>query len=49
MSAVVATMSLSLDGIGAGVNQTEERPVGEVPEGTLHRWMVLPAEAAASA
>ncbi|MDR7183067.1 dihydrofolate reductase [Microbacterium trichothecenolyticum] len=39
MPAVVATMSLSLDGIGAGVNQTEERPFGEVPEDALHRWM----------
>ena len=39
MSAVVATMSLSLDGIGAGVHQTEERPFGEVPEDALHRWM----------
>lgn len=39
MPAVVATMSLSLDGIGAGVAQTEERPFGEVPEIALHRWM----------
>jgi len=39
MSAVVATMSISLDGIGAGVNQTEDRPFGEVPENALHRWM----------
>ena len=39
MSAVVATMSISLDGIGAGINQTEERPFGEVPENALHRWM----------
>jgi dihydrofolate reductase len=36
---VVATMSLSLDGIGAGVHQTQERPFGEVPENALHRWM----------
>ncbi|WP_203582093.1 dihydrofolate reductase family protein [Microbacterium hibisci] len=39
MSSVVATMSISLDGIGAGVRQTEERPFGEVPEDALHRWM----------
>jgi len=39
MPAVVATMSISLDGIGAGIEQTEERPFGEVPEGALHRWM----------
>lgn len=36
---VIATMSLSLDGVGAGRDQTEERPFGEVPEGALHRWM----------
>jgi len=39
MSAVVATMSISLDGIGSGHHQTEERPFGDVPEGVLHRWM----------
>lgn len=39
MSPVVATMSISLDGVGAGIHQTEERPFGEVPEGALHRWM----------
>lgn len=36
---VVATMSISLDNIGTGHNQTEERPFGDVPEGALHRWM----------
>lgn len=39
MSPVIATMSISLDGVGAGIHQTEERPFGEVPEGALHRWM----------
>ncbi|WP_214466260.1 dihydrofolate reductase family protein [Microbacterium flavescens] len=39
MSTVIGTMSLSLDGIGAGRNQTEERPFGDVPEKALHRWM----------
>jgi dihydrofolate reductase len=39
MSAVVATMSISLDGVGAGIHQTEEKPFGEVPEDALHRWM----------
>ncbi|MBD3940108.1 dihydrofolate reductase family protein [Microbacterium sp. NEAU-LLC] len=39
MSSVVATMSISLDGIGSGHHQTEERPFGDVPEGALHRWM----------
>jgi dihydrofolate reductase len=39
MQPVIATMSLSLDGVGAGFNQTEERPFGDVPENALHRWM----------
>ena len=39
MSSVVATMSISLDGVGSGHRQTEERPFGDVPEGALHRWM----------
>ena len=39
MSLVIGTMSLSLDGVGAGHNQTEERPFGDVPENALHRWM----------
>ena len=39
MQPVVATMSISLDGIGAGENQTEERPFGDVPTRALHRWM----------
>ncbi|MGN6221572.1 MAG: dihydrofolate reductase family protein [Microbacterium sp.] len=39
MSSVVATMSISLDGIGSGHHQTEQRPFGDVPEGALHRWM----------
>src|SRR5690606_18007837 len=36
---VVATMSISLDNIGTGHHQTEERPFGDVPEDALHRWM----------
>lgn len=36
---VVATMSLSLDGVGAGPNQTLERPFGDITPGILHRWM----------
>lgn len=32
-------MSLSLDGVGAGDNQTLERPFGDIPPGILHRWM----------
>jgi dihydrofolate reductase len=36
---VVVTMSISLDNIGTGHHQTEERPFGDVPENALHRWM----------
>ena len=39
MQGVVATMSISLDGIGSGHHQSLERPFGDVPEGALHRWM----------
>jgi dihydrofolate reductase len=39
MSSVVATMSVSLDMVGAGPNQTLERPFGDMPPGVLHRWM----------
>jgi dihydrofolate reductase len=40
MQPVIATMSISLDSIGSGHNQTEERPFGDIPEGILHRWML---------
>ena len=39
MTRVIATMSLSLDGIGAGDNQTLDRPMGDIPDGSLHMWM----------
>jgi dihydrofolate reductase len=39
MQPVIATMSISLDNIGAGPNQTLERPFGDIPPGILHRWM----------
>jgi dihydrofolate reductase len=39
MQPVIATMSITLDGIGAGHDQTEERPLGVVDEGAFHRWM----------
>jgi dihydrofolate reductase len=44
MSPVVATMSTTLDGVGAGHQQTEARPFGEVPERVLHSWMFEAAE-----
>lgn len=40
MAPVIATMSITLDGVGSGRDQTEERPFGDVPEDVLHRWMV---------
>ena len=39
MQSVIATMSISLDGIGSGHHQSPERPFGDVPAGALHRWM----------
>jgi dihydrofolate reductase len=36
---VVCTMSISLDGYGAGDHQSAERPLGDIDEGVLHRWM----------
>jgi len=39
MGPVVCTMSISLDGYGAGDNQTAARPFGDIDEGVLHRWM----------
>ena len=39
MQTVIATMSISLDGIGSGHNQTEERPFGDAPNELLHQWM----------
>jgi dihydrofolate reductase len=39
MGPVVCTMSISLDGYGAGDDQTEERPFGDIDQGHLHRWM----------
>ena len=39
MQPVVGTMTISLDGIGAGPNQTEERPFGDISHLVLHRWM----------
>ncbi|MET0910389.1 MAG: dihydrofolate reductase family protein [Ilumatobacteraceae bacterium] len=40
MPPVICTMSISIDGYGTGLNQTEERPFGDIPEDILHRWMV---------
>lgn len=40
MPPVICTMSISLDGFGAGPNQTEEAPLGEMPGEVLHRWML---------
>lgn len=39
MQSVIGTMSISLDGVAAGHNQTEERPFGDIEPEVLHRWM----------
>ena len=39
MSKVICGVSLSVDGFIAGVNMTEQKPLGEVPDGVLGRWM----------
>lgn len=39
MQTVRITMSISLDAIGAGHDQTEERPFGDIDQTPLHRWM----------
>jgi len=38
MSPVVATMSITLDGVAAGVHVTEEQPFGDLPPDTFFRW-----------
>ncbi|GAB3384414.1 dihydrofolate reductase family protein [Humibacter soli] len=39
MQPVIATMSITLNGVGAGTGVTEEHPFGDVPEITFFRWM----------
>ncbi|HWT33908.1 MAG TPA: dihydrofolate reductase family protein [Microbacterium sp.] len=39
MSAVVATMSITLDGVGAGHGVTQDEPFGDLPELMFFRWM----------
>ncbi|MDL9979622.1 dihydrofolate reductase family protein [Microbacterium sp. ASV49] len=39
MSSVVATMSITLDGVAAGGHVTEEHPFGDLPQETFFRWM----------
>lgn len=39
MSKVICGISMSVDGFVAGVNLTEEKPFGDMPDGILHRWM----------
>ncbi len=44
MTKVVCDISVSADGYAAGLNQTLERPFGDVPEERLHAWMFETAE-----
>lgn len=39
MSKVKASIAVSLDGYVAGPNQRFEKPMGDIPEHLLHRWM----------
>jgi dihydrofolate reductase len=39
MTKVTCDMAISLDGVAAGPNQSEENPFGEGVGGRLHRWM----------
>lgn len=41
---VRAHMSLSLDGFGTGLNQSREKPFGDVEGEPMHRWMIEDAE-----
>ena len=39
MGKVYSDIAVSLDGFAAGVNQREEKPLGEIDENWLHGWM----------
>jgi dihydrofolate reductase len=39
MGMVFSDMAVSADGFGAGPNQSEEKPLGEIEENWLHAWM----------
>jgi dihydrofolate reductase len=39
MGKVYSDIAVSADGFGAGVNQREEKPLGEINENWLHAWM----------
>ena len=39
MGKVYSDIAVSADGFGAGVNQREEKPLGEIDENWLHAWM----------
>jgi len=36
---VICGVSMSLDGFLAGLNMTEQKPFGDMPDEILHRWM----------
>jgi len=39
MGKLYSDIAVSADGFGAGVNQREEKPLGEINENWLHAWM----------
>lgn len=44
MSKVVCNPTVTVDGYVAGPNQTQEKPLGDVPSEELHRWMIETAD-----
>src|SRR3712207_1336546 len=47
MGIVTADISVTLDGFGAGPNQRQQAPFGDIAEDHLHRWMFAHADASA--
>src|SRR6266487_3742598 len=39
MNKVTCGITMSLDAFVAGLNQSAEKPFGDIPETILHRWM----------
>ena len=44
MGKIYCDIAVSADGFAAGMNQSEEKPLGEIDENWLHRWMFETAD-----
>ena len=44
MGKVYCDIAVSADGFAAGMNQSEDKPLGEIDENWLHRWMFETAD-----